>query len=142
MLGPRFKEGVQLQSSSRAEIPLPEDDPAAMEVICQIIHYQHASFPKRLEPEKILKIAIAVDKYDWCQALMLPAQYWLNTALYHAGLAERRILLHAAYLFQHKAMFRQVGQRMMNDAKSDLNDPSGRFPTVIEKLLCMPSMFF
>ncbi|USW55680.1 Putative SKP1/BTB/POZ domain superfamily protein [Septoria linicola] len=61
MLGPQFLEGFPLAASAHVEIPLPEDDPKAMELLCQALH-SRASVAELIEHALLLKIARLTDK--------------------------------------------------------------------------------
>ncbi|KAK5680580.1 hypothetical protein LTS10_007513 [Elasticomyces elasticus] len=41
LLAPKFREGTTLATTSSVEIPLPEDDPSHMIVLCNILHMRH-----------------------------------------------------------------------------------------------------
>ncbi len=71
MLGPRYKEGANLMPDSPMSILLPEDDPDAMETIFNIIHFRTDAVSDQHEPEAVLRLAIATDKYDLTRALQL-----------------------------------------------------------------------
>ncbi|CZR63200.1 uncharacterized protein PAC_13097 [Phialocephala subalpina] len=66
LFGPQFNEGQNLLNANAqtVEILLPEDDPEAMAVICNVIHGQNDAIIEPLNPTQILKISIAADKRD------------------------------------------------------------------------------
>ncbi|KAI1776672.1 hypothetical protein F4818DRAFT_440071 [Hypoxylon cercidicola] len=78
MLGPHYREGANLSSDCPKVIPLPEDDPKAMEIIFNIIHFRFDAVSERYDPESVLCLAIAADKYDFTQALRLSIRDWLQ----------------------------------------------------------------
>lgn len=49
MLGPKFREGQALADDSRIDIPLPEDDPGAMESICNVLPFRNFQVPQKLD---------------------------------------------------------------------------------------------
>lgn len=65
MFGPNWLEGKAVSKDDPKEVALPEDDPAAMRKICQILHQQ---VPARGEDEltatEIARIALVAEKYD------------------------------------------------------------------------------
>ncbi|XXG99310.1 hypothetical protein Hte_005647 [Hypoxylon texense] len=71
MLGPHFREGANLSSDRPTVIPLPDDDPEAMEVLFNVVHYRLDAVKKRYDVEEMLYMAIALDKYDLTRALRL-----------------------------------------------------------------------
>src|SRR5277367_6787997 len=49
MLSPQFKEGNSLSSGNGCEITLPEDDPEAMTLLCNCLHFRTDQIPTELE---------------------------------------------------------------------------------------------
>lgn len=114
----RFGEGVALQDATASEpvrISLPEDDPAAMDTICRIIHGKtlDSESPRIIDApaSEILAVAIAADKYDCAPALALAVEHWLKPekmeelAKWGHVCPKRRDLLMAAYWFKHEKSF-------------------------------------
>src|ERR1700761_6167458 len=67
LLSPKFREGAALlQESSPLEISLPDDDPAGLRILLEVIHHQTP--PERLELSMLAAVALLVDKYQ-CQHL-------------------------------------------------------------------------
>lgn len=64
LFGPQFNEGQNLLNANAqtVEVLLPEDDPEAMAVICNVIHEQNDTIIELLYPTQILKISITADK--------------------------------------------------------------------------------
>lgn len=58
-----FLEGQKLSSNRPTEVALPEDDPDAMEILCNIIHLHNDIVPDRLEAKELLVMGQLVDKY-------------------------------------------------------------------------------
>ncbi|GAB1315512.1 hypothetical protein MFIFM68171_05722 [Madurella fahalii] len=78
MLGPHYTEGWDLSSESPKDIFLPEDDPEALRIIFNTIHYRLNTVDDPLDPPLVLRIAIMADKYDFIQALKLVSRDWLR----------------------------------------------------------------
>ena len=78
MLGPHYSEGTNLSRDHPKTISLPEDDPDAMETIFNILHFRNDVVSDQLEPEDVLRLAIATDKYDLIRALQLSIRVWLE----------------------------------------------------------------
>ncbi|KAB5514896.1 hypothetical protein GE09DRAFT_1264300, partial [Coniochaeta sp. 2T2.1] len=78
MLGPSFREGQQLATNGSTEIPLPEDDADAMEIILNVIHCRNDEVKKILSPGELLRVAIACEKYDCFVPLEFAIQTWLS----------------------------------------------------------------
>ncbi|USW55714.1 Putative SKP1/BTB/POZ domain superfamily protein [Septoria linicola] len=80
---PHFKEGTDLRASEAGqslEIAPPEDNPFAVEVICNILHLQNdkVDTSDSFSVASILEVAKASSKYGCEVALMYPARRWLN----------------------------------------------------------------
>ncbi|KAI7379656.1 hypothetical protein KC336_g19152 [Hortaea werneckii] len=82
MLGPHFREGNELRSSTQPiEIALPEDDGIAMKHLCLLLHgrtgdsYSHGD---RNFPTQLHALAVLADKYNCVEAISLPAEAMLS----------------------------------------------------------------
>ncbi|KAH6674164.1 hypothetical protein B0J14DRAFT_562297 [Halenospora varia] len=64
-----FRAGLELQSSGKAEVPLPEDDLEAFTVLMSIIHGRGRQIPRKVPLSLLLKLAILVDKYQLLEAV-------------------------------------------------------------------------
>lgn len=118
MLGPYFKEGHSLASAagSSIELELPDDDEEALATVCYVVHHKNKCVGKMFSTDQIWNIAVVTDTYDWCEALHLGAQCWIDLHLRdlhttsHSKLCR---LFGAAYLFKHAALFRQLGMKLV-----------------------------
>lgn len=110
MLGPRFKEGNDLVHSASIEIALPDDDPAAMDIMCQVLHLQSEATPVNLSPDEIVTLARLTDKYECMRALNHSACFWIGK---HAATTDdvvRCKLLTAAFFFKTAELFGSIGK--------------------------------
>jgi hypothetical protein len=80
MLGRGFKEGDQLREKGRIEVPLPDDDAAALEILARLIHGRFTTIPAVVSLPLFTQIAILVDKYRMPEILHLNVSGW-STAL-------------------------------------------------------------
>lgn len=78
MFSPRFKEGSNLNSSCPSEVPLPEDDPEAMTLLCNCLHFRHDHIPRNVEFSLLKALAILCDKYDAAKAISVWIILWLQ----------------------------------------------------------------
>lgn len=78
MLGPHFKEGNELATSSSVEIPLPDDDPYSMEAICYALHMLYDDAPSKLDALDLISVADHCDKYDIRVATRPAMNMWLE----------------------------------------------------------------
>ena len=85
MLGPRFMEGQSLlgkgslrnSAVSPTELRLPDDDPEAMILFCDTIHFtKHAT--RNIGYPLLAKVASLSDKYDCSLALSSVSDIWLS----------------------------------------------------------------
>jgi hypothetical protein len=83
MLQPdRFLEGQKLLEKKPFTVSLVEDDPSAMKVICDILHYRADSVPvKEMTLTLLASIATVVDKYDCALAIQPWPKSWLSHML-------------------------------------------------------------
>lgn len=85
MLGPHFAEGQSLLEKgslgcsevSPTEITLPDDDPEAMILFCDTIHFKKHATPDIAFP-LLAKMASLSDKYDSSLALSSESEVWLS----------------------------------------------------------------
>ncbi|QYT00376.1 BTB domain-containing protein [Trichoderma simmonsii] len=116
MFGPNWKEGRDLLNGDRlTEIPLPEDNAAAMKIICSVIHHQRSEVPRTLAAGDVLAVAVAADKYDCVEALELASDRWLRPSGDEAG--NLMLLTAAAYLFQNAQAFKELTKALILDYK-------------------------
>lgn len=85
MLAPRFKEGRELAHSSTVEIPLPDDEPVPMVILCNIMHMRHDAVPRKLAADQIIRLAETCDKYACANAVKPSVEGWVSAVLQSAG---------------------------------------------------------
>jgi hypothetical protein len=76
MLGSGFKEGDQLREKGRIEVPLPDDNVAAFEILARLIHGRFAAVPGFVALPLFTQIAILVDKYQMREIVQLNVTPW------------------------------------------------------------------
>ncbi|KAK3668514.1 hypothetical protein LTR22_000808 [Elasticomyces elasticus] len=136
MLGPRFKEGRQLASSVTAiEIPLPDDDPEAMIMLCRALHLQFVAMPDVLTPAALLALSVVADKYDCTGTLRFASEIWIKNAMHTTVPLDMVNLLTAAYLFQQAKVFGAVCRDALLMSEGDVKPSAGDHPTAID--LCI-----
>lgn len=110
LLGPHFSEGQALSANNHnmpAEILLPEDDPEAFSIIFKVIHGRNDTVPRKPRALTVLKVAIAVDKWDCRTPLNWAILTWLKCDGIHDA-EELWTLMLAAYWFQDEQAFRDT----------------------------------
>ncbi|KAK5129707.1 hypothetical protein LTR08_002951 [Meristemomyces frigidus] len=116
MLGPHFAEGHAIlsnQATTPKNIPLPEDDPAAMKLICLLLHNQNKSVPKYLHGAELLQFATTVDKYDCASAVEFASAVYMQSVVLspHSNDYFTRhpvLVLQAAYLLDDADSFARL----------------------------------
>jgi len=120
LLSPRFKEGNSLAGSTGLpQIPFPEDNPEAMEWLCQALHFKIkvtdvVSFPL------VKNLAVLCDKYDlsialgpWNEHLM---QTWRGSV---DGVDRHPQLLWVSYALDNQYRFWKTSKELLRLYTSD-----------------------
>jgi hypothetical protein len=114
MFGPGWKEGhAMLGQEEPVEILLPEDNAAALELICAIIHHRNDKVHQSLAASNVLAVAVTADKYDFSDALKLASAYWLRPGQNKAG--DLMLLSAAAFLFNNAQAFKDITRALILD---------------------------
>ncbi|TEY57712.1 hypothetical protein BOTCAL_0207g00040 [Botryotinia calthae] len=79
MLQGGFKEAITLKMTGKLELPLPDDDPAAMKILIDMIHGRMKLIPLKINLELFTKLAILVDKYQCAEITCPYPDIWKNT---------------------------------------------------------------
>jgi hypothetical protein len=116
MFGPDFAEGQNLDSHDPKEVPMPDDNAHALEIICNVIHLRNDVVPRSLSPKDIFEIAIAADKFDCVVALRYASAAWLNPKGVE-NILELSYLMSAAYILDDAQAFGDITLSMMLDHK-------------------------
>lgn len=110
MLSPNFREGQLHTNGGPREIPLPEDDPFAMLIICNIAHSR--SVPDTISPTQLLAIAYAADKYDVVPILKFASARWISpttrTPPHEFNIEDIGSKMTAAYILQDSESFQKT----------------------------------
>lgn len=117
LLGPRFQEGRQDRSTgSPALVALPDDQPQAMSDMCNLLHLRDVPELQVCEPERIVALAVVIDKYCCVDALRLAMQGLVSDALEdECGQADPSYTIQiatAAYLLNQRRAF-TIATRLM-----------------------------
>lgn len=113
-----FREGENLSSSSPRLIPLPDDDPAALTLLCKILHFRTAHIPTTMEVAALANLAILCDKYDCADCVRPWGMLWLPQWLPHAGDDGFGELLFITYALDLPDAFSEVTLALSKDCGS------------------------
>lgn len=73
-----FKEGGELLSKGKVEVPLPDDDVSAFIIILDIIHGRNRRVPRQVSLDMLTSITILVDKYQLVESVEAYSDGWIN----------------------------------------------------------------
>ncbi|KAK4956309.1 hypothetical protein LTR10_005831 [Elasticomyces elasticus] len=132
MLGPSFKEGQQLASKGFVDIPLKDDDPEAMTMLCRALHLQFVAMPEELNPNSLMVLSVAADKYDCTGSLRFASEVWIKNAMLTIKPVDLIKLLTAAYLFQQRKVFSAVGRDLLLKSEGEVKRLEGEHPIEID----------
>jgi hypothetical protein len=122
LLGPHFKEGKLLAASSSVEVPLPDDNPIAMEIISLVLH--HRDVPSELDAGSLLSVVKHCDKYDVFVATRPAINLWIDTCLEATdSTATMIMLLQVAFKSRLWLSVNKLGVLIVQKADSDISDP-------------------
>ncbi|KAK5692546.1 hypothetical protein LTR97_010857 [Elasticomyces elasticus] len=116
MLSVRFREGHELALNFRIDVPLPDDDGEATNILCNVLHHRNkAVLDNWPQTDMMVKVAILSDKYDCIEAMMPTAKCWLPPPTKTGNLTSRRNLMTAAYYFHANKAFATYGRWLIYD---------------------------
>ncbi|KAK8214275.1 hypothetical protein IWZ01DRAFT_234081 [Phyllosticta capitalensis] len=128
MFGPHFSEGQNLSCEHPKELPLPDDDPRAMKILCCILHHCY-DVTKTPRIADLSSLAVTVDKYLCKSAVQSCYIVWLNSALAQADVLDFRQLvelLAIAYSLKLPDEFYKISSKMVfryeSESRFDFDD--------------------
>ena len=78
MLSRDFNEGVTLEKQGVLEVPLPDDDHAALLIVLNVIHGHIRKVPRQIDLQTLTKIAVLVDKYEFHESVEWFPDSWID----------------------------------------------------------------
>ena len=110
-----FVEGQTLLETGSCRVPLPADDPKAMQAICLILHHRPAQITWDITVSVLEEIARLGDKYACSGALSLWGQFQMvrliKEPVYNAE--DNVSLLYVAYTLDLAIQFTEISRRMV-----------------------------
>lgn len=99
MLFGEFAEAARVSKESPGRIPLPDDDPEALKLLCEVIHFSR-NVPQTVDIPELLDFAVIVDKYDAADVVRHSSIVWVSvhTTNIHDG-----AIHHMGFVFYEKA---------------------------------------
>ena len=118
MFNSSFREGLDLAANETCRIPLPDDDPGAMHVLCILMHQQDIDSKGELNSGGLRLIAMLADKYSCTGAVKYWAELWigkLQDELEGSRTDEKAMvdLLVVSYILNLPTRFASVTKRMV-----------------------------
>lgn len=96
-----------------SELLLPEDNVAALRIICSVIHHKNSEVARTLAVGDVLAVAVAADKYDCGNALRFASESWLRPSGKSAG--NLMLLTAAAHPLESAEAFKEITRALILD---------------------------
>ncbi|KAI4631347.1 hypothetical protein J4E83_002878 [Alternaria metachromatica] len=113
MFDGRFSEGQNLSPASPRTVPLPDDDPESIIMICKIAHIQTSQLPVKTTAMAVSKLALACNKYNCVDGVRSWAIIWIAALLGDPEAADFEKMLLATHLLELPGEFSRVSQRLV-----------------------------
>ena len=162
MFGPSFAEGQGLDGAQAKDIPLPEDDAEAFEVLCKYLHHKSSDLVlKELNVYLLISLGVLIDKYDlkvaWphhvlkkCDEFPSTKDHWLSktrSKSYSGDRIEKAkkdlLFVVASYLLEDPVAFREASKEIVLATDSEHNFLAlARGNLVFDIPACVPGTLF
>jgi hypothetical protein len=119
MFNGNFAEGQDLSATSPRKVPLPEDDPEALILLCKVTHLQIDDVPDQVSFDKLADFAIVCDKYRCTTAVRPWSKVQIAQLLPKPNAPLFAKLIFITYVLDLPAEFEQVSLRMIRDRGSN-----------------------
>ncbi|KAL4908623.1 hypothetical protein BDW74DRAFT_175306 [Aspergillus multicolor] len=150
MLLSDFAEGVAVRKSEPSKpavVELPEDDPEAFHIFCDLAHHKLDHLPRDLEVDSMDKLAIFADKYQCALLMKTKGRSWIVRTLHYYDYEpeELWLLLHFAYVLDSQDCFSRIARMLVEDSKKSFvrwryaRDNMRTFP---DELLAQLDLFY
>ena len=114
MFSSKFAEGCAVTSASACNVPLPEDDPSAVTLLCMILHHRPEVLEVTVGSKLMSDMATLADKYDCASSLALWSRLVLGERIRtHHEHAFLDGLLFPTIVFDEPEYFQTVTKRMV-----------------------------
>jgi hypothetical protein len=120
MFNGRFAEGQDLSSASPRGVPVPDDDPTLMEILCNIFHLRMLEVPEELALKSLADFALLCDKYDCREAVRFHVKSWVLGHISNPDAPDYEKLLFVTYVLDLPHEFRTVTLAIVRDRKTGI----------------------
>ena len=106
---------MRRESSEPYNLSLPDDDPAAVETLCYLLHHQNQQLPdiSNIEIADFMKLTIVCDKYNCTEAISFMSCLWFETLPSSNNEDELRKLLVISYLLNNPFIFERISKQLI-----------------------------
>jgi BTB/POZ domain len=111
-----FKEGDTLRSSGKVKVELPDDDPAALRILLDIIHGRVRQVPRQVNLRIMTELSVLVDKYQMLEVVELCVELWMSTLKSSVPMfftADLLAWLNISWVFGLADIFKQISRIAM-----------------------------
>jgi hypothetical protein len=115
MFDGRFSEGQNLSPASPRTVPLPDDDPDSMIMICKITHMQTSQLTMKPSAIVLSQLALLCNKYDCVVAVRPWAIIWIAALLETPTTPDFEKLVLSTHLLDLPNEFSRVSQSLIRD---------------------------
>lgn len=115
MFGGRFLEDQALSTTTPRTIPLPDDDPESIVIICKITHVQISELERTLSASALADLALVCHKYNCADAVRAWGVIWVTSHLESPNASGFEKTLLASYLLDLPHEFFKVSQSLIRD---------------------------
>ena len=124
----RFIEGATLHAEGAVEVPLPDDDPAALAILIDITHCRSGRVPTKVDLKLLTHLAMLVDKYQLHQAIEGFCVGWIEALKGGAGIpraisGDLLPWLCISWVFAMETEFKQFTRILQHECTKSLAEP-------------------
>jgi len=135
LLGSRFRGGTALAISSTVEIPLPEDHPILMVVLCNIFHMRNDHVLK-LDNISLKGLAQLCDKYDCVLVARLVVERYILAALPSAKVDTLADYLDVAVTLHCADAVKRIAVVLVHQATTPITEIVGPIAAALSLTCC------
>ncbi|KAK4898061.1 hypothetical protein LTR27_004447 [Elasticomyces elasticus] len=133
----KFLEGTTLATESTVEVPLPEDDPYYMGILCSILHMRHDMVPK-FTTTTMKEFARLCDKYDCGLAVKLFLDHNISVSEPNATETMLKEYLEIVVMLQYREAIERIAMLLVyHSTKSLISGPINRDSLELDSVLAM-----